>query len=348
MKLFSLIFALIIVKSISCFSENLKDTIQVTINLNQIDTNGLKINVYPPSNITELDYYVFPKSIPGIYEYLDNQKSRNEFYLISNDKTSIKPEKDNNYYPIDFKEHQTLLTYNVSSTVNKFTGISAEDNYCLKDLIYILNWHHLLGFFEQNRNFPYKIIVNRNSHFWGAGSMNKKTLNDTTDIYLANNYKELIHNPIMYSIPDTVSFKIAETKFSISCAGSDTLLKSEKIKDLLINPLTEILKHSEFKHKNYSFIYYSDYSITTPYLTALEHPNSTLVCYHSALLDNDILIGSSIHEFIHAIYAPLRIRSEIIENFNLTSPKCDEFLWFYEGVTEYLSIKTLLYSGVFR
>jgi len=157
----------------------------------------------------------------------------------------------------------------------------------------------------------------------------------------------MINNPIMYSIPDTVSFTVEKSKFIISCAGNDTLLDSKKIRDLLIAPLTEILKKSEYKHDHYTFMYYSEYSLTAPYLTGLEHPNSTLICYHSALLDNNILVGSSIHEFIHAIYAPLRIRSEVINDFDFITPKCDKLLWFYEGVTEYLSIKTLLNSGVF-
>ena len=329
------------------FAGNVSDTIKVTINLNQADTNGLKINVYPPLNIKELDYYIFPKSIPGIYEFLDNQQTRTGFYEIDNDTTLIKSKEINNFYQIDCNKPNAFFSYNVSSTVNRYTGISAEDAYYIKDSLYILNWHHLIGFFKQAGNFHYKIIVNKDSQLWGVGSLRKKILNDTTDVYFANNYKELIHNPILYSKPDTVSFKLDETTFSISCAGSDTLLNSARIKDFLIEPLKEILKHSDYKHKNYSFIYYSEYSITTPYLTGLEHPNSTLICYHTALLDNNILIGSSIHEFIHSIYAPLRIRSEVINEFNFITPKCDDFLWFYEGITEYLSVKILLNSGVF-
>lgn len=152
----------------------------------------------------------------------------------------------------------------------------------------------------------------------------------------------------MYSIPDTVKFCINKTSFIISCAGNDTLLNSKKIKDLIYVPLGEIYSKSAFKNKEYTFIYFSDYSLSTPYLTGLEHPNSTLICYHSALLDNNILISSSIHEYIHAIYAPLRIRSEIINEFDFIHPECDDFLWFYEGITEYLAIKTLVNSGFFK
>jgi predicted metalloprotease with PDZ domain len=345
----SLIITLLFFNCSNLFAQNIKDTINVFINLDQLDSIGLSIKVYFPSNVNEKELYVFPVSIPGIYEYLNNQQSRSNFRAVGNKNDSIPviPAKENNYFPFNNKTADTYLTYKVSNTIDKFKGMSEKDTYYLKDSVYILNWHHLVGFVKDSNNFSYKINVNKNADLWGAGSLNKKILNDTTDIYIAGNYKELIHNPIMYSIPDTVSFNIAETKFSIAYAGSDTLLNSKKIAGLLIAPLTEILKHTQFKHKNYSFIYYSKYSLTAPYLTGLEHPRSTLICYHSALLDDKILISSSIHEFIHSVYAPLRIRSGVINNFDFISPKCDQFLWFYEGVTEYLAIKTLLNSGVF-
>jgi predicted metalloprotease with PDZ domain len=217
----------------------------------------------------------------------------------------------------------------------------------VKDSVYILNWHYLLGFFQNGTDRPYRLEVIRNAEFFGAGTLFKTIKNDSTDVYIAGNYKELIHHPIMYSVPDTTSFEIGETHFTISCAGNDSLFNSEKIRNLIFNPLNEIYGQSVFKQNQYTFLYYSEYSLSPPYLTGLEHPNSTLICYHSALLDNKILISSSIHEYIHALFAPLRIRSEVIDSFNFTTPHCDEFLWFYEGVTEYLAIKTMVNSGYF-
>ena len=322
-------------------TQNLNDTIKVVIDLKQVDSLGLKVNVYPPSNIGGKAVYQFPKSIPGIYEYLNNHEP---FIKLVQDKSEIKCE--NNSFLINNEFDSNKLTYFVRSTVGKYKGISAEDTYYLTDSIYILNWHYILGYFNKE-NKPYKIEINKKPKLFGSGSLSKKGINDTTDIYIANNYKDLIHNPIMYCVPDTVSFQIDETKFVISCAGNDSLLNSEIIKNLIYTPLSEISSKSVFKHKEYSFLYFAEYSLTPPYLTGLEHPNSTLICYHSALLDNNIFIGSSIHEFVHSLFTPLRIRSEVINEFNFTNPVCDEFLWFYEGVTEYLTIKTLVNSGFF-
>ncbi len=324
------------------FSSNLNDTINVMINLKQVDSLGLKVNVYPPNDLNGNVNYQFPISTLGIYEYLNSLET-----IINLSQQTKKINCIENSFNINCDLSETNFTYNVKSTVNKIKGMSAEDVYYLKDSIYILNWHYLVGFFQTETKRPYKITITKNVNLLGTGSLPKKVNNDSTDIYIAGNYKELLHSPIMYSIPDTISFRINKTNFTISCAGKDSLLNTKKIKDLLTAPLTTLLKESYYQPDNYSFLFYSDYSLTTPYLTGLEHPFSTLICYHSALLDTNILISSSIHEFIHAIYAPLRIRSEVINNFDFKNPKCDELLWFYEGVTEYLTIRTLTNTGFF-
>ena len=314
------------------------DTINVVIDLKQVDSLGLKVHVSPPTDLKGNVTYKFPKTIPGIYEYLNNHNT-----LIS----LQQHEKEISCIDNSFLIRSDSFSYSAKSSVNIRTGVSAEDTYYLKDSVYILNWHYLLGFFNNETNNPYKIKIIKNNWLHGSGSFRKKTLNDTVDIYTASNYKDLIHSPLLYCIPDTASFQIGGSNFYVSCAGDDTLLNAQEIKDLLIVPMKELLRHSEYKHDDYTFLYFSKNAINVPGLRALEHPNSTLVCYHSALLDNNILIGSSIHEYIHAIYAPLRIRSEIINDFNFINPASDEFLWFYEGVTEYLSIKTLLDSKFF-
>ncbi|NLT52475.1 MAG: hypothetical protein GXX85_16360 [Ignavibacteria bacterium] len=328
---------------LNVFANESNDTIRVVIDLKQVDSLGLKIQVYPPSDLFGKIEYKFPKSIPGIYEYLNSHKS-----LITLKQNNVEINCVENSFLIDADIKNNVIAYSSESSVKKMNNISAEDTYFLKDSIYILNWHYLLGFFKNETKRPYKIEITKKSKLFGTGSLAKNTINDTLDIFYATDYKNLIHSPLMYNVPDTTMFRIGETNFAISCVGNDTLLNSNKIRDLIYKPLAEIYSKSLFKHKEYSFLYFSDYSLLTPYLTGLEHPNSTLICYHSALLNNNILISSSIHEYIHAIYAPLRIRSEMINGFNFINPKCDEFLWFYEGVTEYLSIKTLVKSGFFE
>jgi len=335
MKYAKLIIVFLLI-TLNLFANN--DTINVLIDLNQVDSLGLKVNVYPPTDLKGNVTYKFPKSIPGIYEYLHNHNTM--IRLHQNDK---KISCIDNSFLIQCDS----FSYSAKSSVNIYTGVSAEDTYYFKDSIYILNWHYLLGFFNNETDIPFKIKIIKNDRLFGSSSLDKLTLNDTIDIYTASNYKDLVHSPLLYCIPDTASFQIGGSNFHVSCAGDDTLLNAQEIKNLLTVPLKELLKHSDYKHDDYTFLYFSKYAINAPGLRALEHPNSTLVCYHSTLLDNNILIGSSIHEYIHAIYAPLRIRSEIINDFNFINPTCDEFLWFYEGVTEYLSIKTLLDSKFF-
>ncbi len=73
MKKIGLILVLISI-SLSGFTKEINDTIIVVIDLKHVDTLGLKINIYVPTDLTGNVSYRFPKSIPGIYEYLYNHK----------------------------------------------------------------------------------------------------------------------------------------------------------------------------------------------------------------------------------------------------------------------------------
>ena len=259
MRNFRLITVLLLL-STRVFANNLNDTVNVVIDLKQVDSSGLCISVYPPSDLEGSTLYQFPKSVPGIYEYLKSFRS-----LIKLKQNDVEIDCADNTFLINCRPDQNTLTYSVKSIGDKFKPIYAEDTYFSKDSIYILNWHYLLGFFQNSTERPYKIKIIKNAKLFGAGSLFKSTVNDTTDIYIAHNYKDLIHNPVLYSVPDTTSFHIGETNFTISCAGSDTSLNSKKINE-----------------------------------------------------------------------------------FDFRNPQCDKFLWFYEGVTEYLAIKTLVNSGFFE
>jgi predicted metalloprotease with PDZ domain len=340
MKNILLIFTLLIFSAKGFSREN--DTIKVLINLKQVDSLGLRIEIHPPTDFKGSNVYQLPKSIPGIYEYLKKPESYLKLYQGGQELSEI-----NSSYNISCDKDKLPIECFAKSTKNKYGGVYGEDFYFIEDSIYILNWHYLLGFFQNQTDKPYKIKIVKDKRLYGAGSLPKQKQNDTVDVFTAGDFKELIHNPIIYSFPDTTSFKIGDTKFIIACSGKDTILDSKAITDLIIEPLTEIHGKSSFEHEEYSFLYFSDYYLGAPYLTGLEHPSSTAISYHSALQDNNILISSSIHEYIHSIYAPLRIRGELINDFDFVNPKCDEFLWFYEGVTEYLTIKTLVKSGFF-
>lgn len=347
MRLNIFLFVLILSNSAICFSQRIHDTIYVEIDLGQIDSNGLEVHVFPPSNFESPDLYCFPRTIPGIYEYLDHQERNIKLHSISakNDTIIVSPINQVGFFPINDVQSANQLVYHVTSSVEKRNGISAEDVFFIKDSVCILNWNYILGFFNQYRNFAYKIRIKKNPELWGSGTLEKKMFNDSVDFYFAGTYKSLIDHPVAYSIPDTIRFTIQDNEFMISTIGNDDSLNAEDLKVLLTPALEEVLSRSVYHPLKYVFIYISEYSVATPYLSALEHPNSTIVCYHKALLDNHIVIGSSIHELLHTLHAPLTIRSEVINELDLTSPKCDEHLWFYEGVTEYLSLKTLLHCG---
>lgn len=326
----------------SAWASNTKDTIRVSIDLRQAASQGIQVQVKVPSSAAAPVAYQFPRTIPGIYEYLKTQPCFDEIVHLED---TIG--KQGMQFALGANSQGTNFSYAVQNTLDKYMGLSAEDVHFSGDSLFILNWHYLIGYFNKDTQQAYKIQVNYPKGLYGAGSMNKASLSDSSDVFYADTYKELIHMPVMYSRPDTVQFSLGPTQFTIAYAGADTTLDAAKIKELLLEPLEEVQSLSLYHPKEYTFLYYSEYFLTGPYLTGLEHPYSTLVTYHSALLSDDIIVSTSIHEYLHTVFTPLLLRSEAIHMLDMDDPQCDQHLWFYEGVTEYLAIKALMKSGYF-
>ncbi len=163
-KLF--ILGLLFTISLKGFSVNKNDTIYATIDLRQVDSLGLSINIGVPPDLNGIISYQFPKSIPGIYEYLNKIEP---IIKLSYNKENVKCYE--NSFRINSNLFSNVITYSAKNTINKFQGIFAEDTYFLKDSIYILNWHYLLGFFQNNTKRPYKIKIIKSAKLLGTGSL---------------------------------------------------------------------------------------------------------------------------------------------------------------------------------
>jgi len=80
----------------------------------------------------------------------------------------------------------------------------------------MLNNFTLIGYFEGFKDMPYTISITKPQGFYGATSMPLESSGPDTDVYNPRNYFELHDNPIMYSIPDTASVMVNNTKILLS------------------------------------------------------------------------------------------------------------------------------------
>jgi len=345
------------------------DTIYATIDLKNI--NNDMINVTMNFNLNQDNNnakFYFPFSIQGTYDYMYYSKYCNNLkaYDKNNNQLKIKEltygekrireytsqlsykrirEKYYNEFFI-IPSQTTKLNYKVSDCYdigkNRFGNFVAEACIFEKDKIFQINWGALLGNFVSKENSFYKIKIVKPEKMYGATILKKQIINDTLDYVFANNYDELINEPIFYTIPDTTAIRIGNSNIEITVFSENGKKYSQKIVKVM-TPMLEKASQTYLKGimpEKYIFMFYFCNNFG---LGALEHKTTSM--YFTFTPDtNDYTLNflqTPTHEFLH-ILTPLTIRSNIINNFNFYEPLASKHLWLYEGIIEYFSNILLL------
>ncbi len=288
------------------------------------------------------DKYFFPISIPGTYEKRHYAIfNRNAKAIFNNNTINLK--KTNDSFILPNKNISQIEYESIESKPPK--GLFQPEDTYFSDSSILLNWNVLLGYFK-NTNNTYKIRITKPKNLSAITSMPKTSINDTTDIFTANSYTELIHSPVMYSEPDTASFYSEDCLIKIACVPTLTNCNANIIKRQIKPLFNKILSESYYKPNKYTIIVMGDNSKLSYSMIALEHPTSTVLCIPQNFKDSTVVASIISHEFWHALYAPLNIESTTIKQLDYQKPICDEHLWFYEGCTEYLSQKKCVQAGI--
>jgi predicted metalloprotease with PDZ domain len=314
----------------------------VEFNLNKVLDN--KINIHINLRKAHIgNEYLFPVSIPGTYEKRNYSKySSSAKGVVENDNRILLKKVANGFSLLN----KSIKELEYQSTQSRFlNGLFYPEDTYFSDSLFLLNWNVLVGYFENTSN-SYQIKIIKPKELLGATSMIKKSINDTIDIYTASSYSELIHSPVMYTKADTASFCFNQCLVKISCFSTDPRYNSASIKQKVKPVLEKCLSDSHHIPTSYSILCLIDDFKMSNSLIALEHPNSTVICFPTIFKDTTILMTTIAHEFCHTLFTPLYVRSEKIEQFNYQKPLCDKHLWFYEGCVEYLSRKKSFQTGV--
>ncbi len=154
----------------------------------------------------------------------------------------------------------------------------------------------------------------------------------------------------MYTIPDTASIYLGETRVEISVYSPNKILTAEEV----MSKTSEILQ-AQARYlggnlpvdKYVILIYLFDKIPKSQGSGALEHSFSTVFSMREQSLDRieENIISVTAHEFFHVL-TPLTIHSNEIHNFDFQNPKMSKHLWLYEGLTEYASGHVQLKEGL--
>jgi len=156
---------------------------------------------------------------------------------------------------------------------------------------------------------------------------------DKPNVFKAINYDELIDSPIEMGDLWIGEFKVGETLFEVSIAGT----VSESVRNHWMDELKKVsetaikmMKGAPFKRYVY-IIHATQPGSLMGFGGGLEHLYSTVL---GVSANSRSIAGLAAHELFHA-WNVKRIRPAVLGPFDYTGPVPTNNLWFAEGVTEY-------------
>ncbi len=318
---------------------------QFKVDLNAIQNDKLKVELQTPNlpkGVKTIKYHL-PKIVPGTYSIYDFGRFVSKFKALTKSGKELKVKRpDSNTWLIEKAHKMDKIIYTVEDTwdtdkdnkVFEPGGTNFE-----RGKNFVFNNHGLFGYFEEMKQLSYEITIDRPAKLQGATSLKHKAVDEDTDIYLAENYMDLVDGPIMFSEPDFTTLNIGNAKVLVSVYSPN-----KKVSSAFIAGEVEAILEAQRAYLGgqlpvdfYAFIIYltDGYSNSGGY-GALEHSYSSV--YYLPETEPEGIAQTirdvAAHEFFH-IVTPLNIHSEEIHDFDFINPKMSQHLWLYEGVTEY-------------
>ncbi|HAX47647.1 MAG TPA: peptidase M61, partial [Bacteroidetes bacterium] len=348
--MFSLIFA--------PYSHGQNDALQRTIarfDLTKATSqHRLQVEIEPPQISSETIRYFMPKIVPGTYTINNFGRFVHDMKAYDQEGSELNIARiDTNTWEISGASRLKRISYWVEDTYHSqsMPVVFEPTGTCIDSAeVFMLNNFTLIGYFEGFKDMPYTISITKPQGFYGATSMPLESSGPDTDVYNPRNYFELHDNPIMYSIPDTASVMVNNTKILLSLYSPNKKVNAAYLIEhtkQLFEAQGEYLG-GELPASKYSIlVYLFEGSSLSGSAGALEHFSSTTFTYPEISGEEFIQPFRDVvaHEFFH-IVTPLGIHSDEIGNFDFINPVMSKHLWLYEGSTEYYAVHSQVKHGV--
>ncbi len=318
---------------------------EASVDLTQVVDDKVKVVCKVPRVRQDSIEFHMPKIVPGTYSIYDFGRFLTDFKAL--DKKGRELQVDSismNRWLIHDAKKLSQISYWVEDTYDTRQGnviFEPAGTNIEEGKNFVINTFGFFGYLEGKKNLPYSAQFKHAEEMFGASALAKRTIDPQTDQFSAGNYFDLADGPIMYCVPDTVTFEIGGAEILISVYSPGKVLSAEYIRSQ-IEPTLEAQKAylgDTLPVDNYAYLIYLTNTWTrSGKIGALEHSYSSMYTLKemSSFYLGQLVRDVSAHEFFH-IVTPLNIHSEEIGNFDFINPKMSKHLWLYEGLTEYAS-----------
>jgi predicted metalloprotease with PDZ domain len=328
------------------------------IDLNNVKDDKLQVILTPPEINTADVFFRLPAFVPGTYAVYDFGRFVSGFTVQTIAGDTVHAERiDVNTWKIPDPKYVKNISYWVEDTWDwakreAFVFEPGGTN-IQKDTNFVINTHGFFGYFDGYKRNPFQLEFSKPQKFYGSTSLVADKNTSTTETYTVSDYMRLIDSPIMFCVPDTVTFDVGGAKILVSVYSSKNKSNAKAIAadiQVLLNAQKDYLG-GKLPIDKYAFIIYL-FSVNADLsgaYGALEHSYSSL--YYMPEMDPKLLAQNvrdfASHEFFHII-TPLSIHSEEIGDFDYNNPKMSQHLWLYEGVTEYFAGHMQVKQGLIK
>jgi predicted metalloprotease with PDZ domain len=324
--------------------------IKATLDLVSVKDDKVHVTLSAPASGAETLVFQMPRIIPGTYVVADYGRYVEKLTATDIDgKELVVEKKDVNTWIINNAERLQTVSYLVNDTYdseegNPFDGksttiFSPAGMNILADKNYMLNLFGFVGYFRGYTELPYELNITHPEDLYASTALIDEDAKAGADRFTVTRYAEVVDNPIMYSVPDTVNFVVdgMEVLLSIYSPNNKQLTAEffrKDIEQMVVAQKTFLGKINDTR-KYAVLVYIAASANDATGFGALEHNSSTTVVF-GEFLKSENLVHVIAHEFFHTL-TPLHIHSKEIHDFDFNDPSMSAHLWMYEGITEYFS-----------
>ncbi len=338
------------------------------VNLENVEEDALRVQLFATGFETDMVMFRLPMYYPGTYSKINFGRFVYDLYAF---------DKTGNLLPVNRSEHNVWqisrakslfrISYRVRDTFEDTqldeggiifpptgTGIDAGKNF-------FINNYCFYGYFEGFKNSEVMVKYRKPPGFYASSSFEPFVRGDTLDVFSYPNYDAMHEHPVMFCLPDTTSFVVDETTFIVSVYSKTKKAGSEKISNLIqpvLNSYKTFLGGKLPTENKYWFVMYLFGE--KEFLTgagAVSHVSSSFYCLPEELKREDkedkkkdfteMIQSVAAHEFYH-LMAGHQLYSNEYETEDAVNPVFSRHIWFYEGLTEYMSMIMRLKNGMLK
>ncbi len=318
------------------------------VDLNKVNNDKVTVTLFPPDlSGNEIDF-MFPAMVPGTYEVYDFGRFISNFSATGKNGVVIKITKVNvNTYRLSPANAIEKITYSVDDTFDKCDQPGTKEKIIFEPggtnfeegKNFSINTHSMFGYFKGMTARNFVLEFEKPKGFYPATGLSDIKIGNDKDVITVYDYHALVDSPIMYTLPDTATVKVANTSVLVANYSPNKQISAHFIAETLRQLLYKQRDYlgGDLPVNKYAFLFYfTDKRTQSGSHGALEHSYSSFYVmpeYDSLAIEQQ-LRDVAAHEFFH-IVTPLTIHSHEIGEFDFNDPKMSEHLWLYEGMTEY-------------